>query len=98
MGIVGDLQRNLTLLRYAQSGTLSNSVKAMVAFQMVCILYIVVYILILVFWGDTYGLNESGKWMTRVAVGSLVLMSLVDWMLSKDKAVQQQYIVSERGF
>ncbi len=92
MSIFEDLKKNITLLMHARSGAVSNSNKAMVAFLIICILYVLVFLLILVFWGETYGLNTTGVWMTRVAVGALIAMSAVDWVLSKDASLRAQYM------
>lgn len=76
MGLLGDLKDNVVLL--GAGGRLTGTQKAFVAVQLVTVLFLVVFLILLVFVPDVYGLNMTGIVMSRIALAAVVLVPVMN--------------------
>ena len=74
----------LTLL--TNPGSFSSGEKAFIGIEVAIVVYLLIVIIIFVFFPDTYGLNDSGKWMMRVALGAIVVVVLMAKLGKKIKS------------
>ncbi len=66
-----DALKDLQLL-VTKFSTLNNQQKVYVGAQTLIGLFVVIFLIILVFYPETYGLNAAGIWMSRIALGGIV--------------------------
>jgi hypothetical protein len=67
-----DPLKDLKLL-IGQFSTLTKPQKVYVGAQTLIGLFIVIFLIILVFFPETYSLNAAGIWMSRIALGGIIL-------------------------
>jgi hypothetical protein len=77
-----DLYDNVVTL-LVDRHALSGGQKAFVGVQLAIAILVFVFLLILVFFPSTYGLNAAGIWMSRLALGGLILSAVMNKVFSK---------------
>lgn len=66
-----DFTENLVILLSGQK--LSTPVKVFMGVQAAVAVFVMIFLIILVWFPTTYNLNAAGVWMSRIALGGLVL-------------------------
>ncbi len=92
-----DAYEDLVLLISARE-KLNLAHQVFIGLEVLIVVYVLIYIIILVFSPNTYGLNSAGKWMARVALIALVTLSTMSYFgkkLKEDIRKKKEMIGSE---